>query len=176
MNVLIISTNRHLLPVPVMPIGACIVAEAAALAGHSVRLLDLMFEKDPIRKIEDALRSRPPDVIGLSVRNIDNNDMQNPVFFIREIVPFIHAIRGITDVPLVLGGAAVSVMPEEIMRYTGISCACTGDGEAVFPELLSRLSGGLQMQDVSGVAWLEDEVFINNRGALKSISHPSADG
>ncbi len=51
MNVFLVSTNRNHHPVPVMPIGACIVAEAAERAGHRVRLLDLMFCRDT----EDAL-------------------------------------------------------------------------------------------------------------------------
>jgi len=71
MNVLIISTNQNVFPMPVMPIGACVVAEAAERAGHEVSVLDLMFERDPTRAITSAIRKSNPDVIGLSVRNID---------------------------------------------------------------------------------------------------------
>ncbi|HEX9113776.1 MAG TPA: B12-binding domain-containing radical SAM protein, partial [Nitrospirota bacterium] len=55
MNVLIICTNRNKLPVPVLPSGACMIAEAAERAGHSVRLLDLMFQPDPLRAIKAEL-------------------------------------------------------------------------------------------------------------------------
>ena len=81
MKVLMISTNRNRLPVPVMPAGACLVAEAVRRAGHEVRLLDLMFEPDPARAIGAAVCSFAPDVAGISMRNIDNNDMQNPRFY-----------------------------------------------------------------------------------------------
>jgi hypothetical protein len=47
MNILIINTNRTREPFSLIPIGACIVAEAAEHAGHKVRLLDLMFCKEP---------------------------------------------------------------------------------------------------------------------------------
>jgi len=50
MNILIISTNQSKQPFPVMPVGACIIAEAAEKAGHKVRLLDLMFCEDPYRE------------------------------------------------------------------------------------------------------------------------------
>ena len=53
MQVLIISTNRNIHPAPVIPYGACIVAEAAAREGHLVSFLDLMFQPDHI------LPSRP---------------------------------------------------------------------------------------------------------------------
>jgi hypothetical protein len=57
-------------------------AEAADRAGHTVRLLDLMFASDPLRAIESALRKASYDIIGLSVRNIDNNDMREPAFIL----------------------------------------------------------------------------------------------
>lgn len=81
MNILIVITNRYRNPVPVMPIGACSVAEAAEKAGYRVRVLDLMFERDPLGVLKAKLEKLNPDIVGLSVRNIDNNDMQNPVAF-----------------------------------------------------------------------------------------------
>ncbi len=56
MKVIIISTNQSVFPMPVMPIGACMVAEAVARAGHKVVVLDLMFERAPERVIASALR------------------------------------------------------------------------------------------------------------------------
>jgi radical SAM superfamily enzyme YgiQ (UPF0313 family) len=162
MKVLIISANRNQFPMPVMPVGACMVAEAVEKTGHEVRLLDLMFEKDPLKAVRHELASRHPEVIGLSIRNIDNNDMQSPVFFIRELVPLINTIRDFSSAPVVLGGAAVSVMPEEILRYTGAACAVTGDGETVFPMLLDKISRGHSPVDIPGYAWIEKDVFNIN--------------
>lgn len=160
MNVLIISTNRTHLPMPVMPVGACMVAEAAERSGHRVRVLDLMFEREPLRAVEDEIERTAPDVIGLSVRNIDNNDMQAPVFFAGDLLPLVDVIRRKTRAMLVLGGAAVSVMPEELMRFTGISCAVPGDGEVVFPELLDKLARGDKLKEQPGIAWMEDGIVV----------------
>ncbi len=156
MNVLIISSNRHSLPVPVIPTGACIVAEAAERSGHRVRVLDLMFSKDPLAAVTRALRESEPDVIGLSLRNIDNNDIQNPLFFTGDIIPLVKLIREKTEAMIIIGGAAVSVMPEAIMRYTGTTCAVPGDGEEVFPQLLRKIEAGAPLSDVPGVALIED--------------------
>ena len=60
-------------------------AEAAEQAGHRVRLLDLMFFKDPLNALESELRESRPDLIGISVRNIDNNDMKNPFEFFKDL-------------------------------------------------------------------------------------------
>ncbi len=166
MDILIISTNRSASPVPVVPIGACMVAEAAERAGHFVELLDLMFEQNPVRAVEMELGRRKYDVVGFSVRNIDNNDMQTPVFFIKDLPPLIDAVRRHTDAPVVLGGAALTVMPEEILRTSGAVCAVIGNGEVTFPRLLERISQRDPYEDLPGVAVLEDWKCRANQPAL----------
>ncbi|MEK6697982.1 MAG: radical SAM protein [Nitrospirota bacterium] len=159
MNVLIIATNRNTLPMPVMPMGACMVAEAAERAGHRVRLLDLMFEKDALRVVRSGIAASKPDVIGLSVRNIDNNDMASPVFFISELAALTKAVRAMTDAPIILGGAALSVMPEEILRSSGASLGVLGDGEVVFPGLLEVLARGKPVGGLEGIMYRENGAF-----------------
>ena len=154
-----------------MPVGACLVAEAAELAGHSVRVLDLMFEQNPLNTLELELNKSNPDFIGLSVRNIDNNDMQNPVSFSKDLKPLMDTIRRKTPAPVVLGGAAVSVMPEELLRYTGANWAVLGDGEVVFSKLLSALSQGEIPGKLPGIARLEDNVFKKNTSTVDRFSN-----
>ena len=151
-----VCTNRNRYPAPVIPYGACLVAEAAARAGHRVRLLDLMFRRRPLSDLEAELRHVPPDVIGLSVRNLDNNDMQAPVEFVTELAGTARTIRGLSPAPLVLGGPAVGVMPEALLRLTGASFAVLGDGETVFPALLEALDQGGDVTGVPRLAWLEN--------------------
>ena len=159
MNILIISTNHNKQPMPVMPVGACFVAEAAEKAGNRVRLLDLMFLEDPLNILASELQECGYDIIGLSVRNIDNNDMQNPVEFFSDLPALIKVIRQKTDAPIVLGGSAISVMPEELLRYSKLQLAVLGDGEVVFPELLRVLSDGKNPESVPGIATYENNVF-----------------
>ena len=97
LNILIIATNRNRYPAPVLPYGACMVAEASAEAGHRVRLLDLMFQADPVEAVAAALRSFPTDLIGLSVRNLDNNDVQAPVEYVSQLMEICRALRSLTD-------------------------------------------------------------------------------
>jgi radical SAM superfamily enzyme YgiQ (UPF0313 family) len=161
MNILLISTNRNTLPMPVMPIGACMVAEACERAGHHVALLDLMFEREPLAAVRSVIRSSRPDVVGLSVRNIDNNDMRETVFYLDDLRGIVHAVREHTGAPVVLGGAALAVMPEAILRFSEVSCAVLGDGEKVFPLLLERISEGEPFGDVPGIAYLDYEGFTS---------------
>ncbi|MFO7766250.1 MAG: cobalamin-dependent protein [Pelovirga sp.] len=162
MNILLISTNRNNLPMPVMPIGACIIAQAAEQAGHNVFVLDLMFSNDPGADIQSALARLQPDVVALSVRNIDNVDMRNPLFFLDGLQNIVQQIRNTTGVPIILGGAALGIMPEQILRLVPECIAVIGDGELVFPQLLDRISHKEDFADLPGIAWIEQAAFRLN--------------
>jgi radical SAM superfamily enzyme YgiQ (UPF0313 family) len=153
-----------------MPIGACIVAEAAERSGHAVRLLDLMFTRDAMAALESTVKGFQPDLVGLSVRNIDNNDMRNTVFFLDDLRKIVDAIRTGTRAPIFLGGAALGVMPEEILRLAGVSGGVPGDGEAVFPLLLDRISRDGDFHDMPGVASIENGIFRRNPSAALGFS------
>lgn len=170
MNVLIIGTNRYDRPQPVLPYGACIAADAAASAGHNVRFLDLMFQPDPAAVLKTMLRSFSPDLVGLSVRNLDNNDLQAPVEFITPLVDLVRTLRRWSPAPLVLGGPAVGVMPEALLAATGADYAVLSDGETVFPALLRALETGQPLTAVPRIAWRENGAYRVNGGALPELT------
>jgi radical SAM superfamily enzyme YgiQ (UPF0313 family) len=170
MKVLMVATNRYHHPVPAIPYGACMVAEAVAGAGHLVRFLDLMFQSDPTGAVTEALRKFPADVIGLSVRNLDNNDMQHPAEFLGKLSEIIRTVQSLTTAPLILGGPAVGVMPEPVLRRTGAAAAILGDGERVFPILLRALNNGGGFEQVPRLAWLEDGCYRENVTKLCEIT------
>ncbi|MDO8734853.1 MAG: radical SAM protein [Elusimicrobiota bacterium] len=161
MNILIVSTNRSKNPVAVMPFGACIVSAACEKSEHKTRLLDLMFSKNPTNSLKKELNKMPPDVVGLSIRNIDNNNIKNPAVYFEEIKSLVNLIKKNSKAVIVLGGAAVGIMPEEFLRYTGVSIAVTGFGEIVFPELLDAISKKSSL-NIPGVAGIENNTFSNN--------------
>ncbi len=164
MHILLIITNRYRGPIPVIPLGACLVAESCERAGHQVQTLDLMFEQDPLCTLSSVIDRIQPDVVGLSLRNIDNNDMQHPAVFYKDLTLLIDTIRRKTYATVVLGGAAVGVMPEALLRFTGADWAILGDGEIVFPKLLEMLSKDEVPKDIPGVAWIDDTGFRINTG------------
>src|SRR5579864_643266 len=73
-RVLLVSTNRERAPQPVLPNGVACVASALAAADHTVHVLDLCFSRNPVVTAASTARRLRPDVIGVSVRNIDNSD------------------------------------------------------------------------------------------------------
>jgi radical SAM superfamily enzyme YgiQ (UPF0313 family) len=159
-NCLIIATNQCRDPLPVMPVGACIVADAAERVGHRVSFLDLMFEREPMATLSRRIDIFKPDIVGFSIRNIDNNDMRNPRALYEGLKPLAAVVRENTVAPLIIGGPALGVMPEALLRYTNADWAVTGDGEAVFPALLDAIASGRSPRNISGVARLEDDRYF----------------
>ncbi|HXV21071.1 MAG TPA: radical SAM protein [Desulfuromonadales bacterium] len=159
MNVLIVSTNRCREPAPVMPVGACLAAEAALRAGHQVELLDLMFAGDPVASLRRTLARLAPRVVGLSVRNLDNTSMEDPQNFVPELVPLARTVRSESAATFVLGGAAAGIMPEELLRLTGADWVVCGAGERTFPALLTALDAGGRPEEIPGLGWLETGGF-----------------
>jgi radical SAM superfamily enzyme YgiQ (UPF0313 family) len=155
MTVLIVSTNRCREPAPVMPVGACLAAEAARRAGHRVELLDLMFASDPVGALRRALSRLSPQVVGFSVRNLDNTSMDEPQNFVPELVPLVKTVRAESAAAFVLGGAAAGIMPEELLRLTGADWVVCGAGEQTFPALLTVLAEGGRAEEIPGLGWLE---------------------
>jgi len=137
--VLIVNANRVVRPMPVMPVGACVVADAAARAGHDVELLDLAFARRPRQALVRALDTLAPKVTGISFRNIDNGDMLHPESYVVELRDLVQTAKEHSDASVGLGGPGVSIMPQGLLDYTGADWAVAGEGEAAFPELLASL-------------------------------------
>ena len=79
MKVLLVATNTLMEPYPVYPLGLDYVA--AAISGkHQVCISDLNGATG-YEGLKAAIHTFSPDIIGLSLRNIDNTDALNPNVF-----------------------------------------------------------------------------------------------
>jgi radical SAM superfamily enzyme YgiQ (UPF0313 family) len=151
MRVLLVSSNTERISMVTIPVGLGLVAAATRRAGHAVAFLDLLAEADPVAAVHRAVDDFVPDVVGISVRNIDDQTREAPRFLLSQVRPVVEACRACTDAPLVLGGAGVSIFPAAALRYLGGDFAVAGDGEAVFPALLERLQAGRDPTGLPGV-------------------------
>ncbi len=153
MKVLLVNPNREHMPWPAIPIGLCTVASATEHAGHETRVLDLTFEKDLPRALREALSVWQPDVVGITVRNLDNCNFEMPEFFLTEIRDqVVRTVRSaLPEAPIVIGGSAVNVSPGEVFAYLEADFALVGEGEEVLGQLLSALERGGDPRTVPGL-------------------------
>lgn len=151
MRVLLLSGNREDVDIRVPALGLACVAAATEIAGHDIHVLDLMTTATPREAVENCIEQFRPEVIGLSVRNIDDQRMQNTRFLLDQARDAVRWCREFTDAPIVLGGAGFSILPMPILEYLGTELGIQGEGEAIFPELLDRLANGGSLDNLPGV-------------------------
>ncbi len=159
MKVLIISTNRCRQPIPVIPYGASIVAQSVSDSGHDVDLLDLTFDDNALDSSIKKIIDFQPDVLGISIRNIDNNNIFDTQTYFELARNIILQARRHSEAHVVIGGAAVLVMPQELLMYTEADSACVGEGTSVFPEYLKHLDGNSSSNVVPGMM-VKSENFV----------------
>jgi radical SAM superfamily enzyme YgiQ (UPF0313 family) len=151
MRVLLINSNLKddLLAAP--PIGLCYVASAAAAAGHEVRVLDLCFKRQLRQELETAIISFSPQIIGVSLRNLDNANMLSPVVYLPSAHQIVQMIRAFSTAPIVLGGSGASLDPRGVLEYLHGDYIIVSDGETSFVQLLQALSRDESPAGIPGV-------------------------
>jgi radical SAM superfamily enzyme YgiQ (UPF0313 family) len=151
-RVLLVSTNRERQPYPVVPNGLACIASALDGAGHRVRFLDLCFAKNPVACARSTTREFRPDIIGVSVRNIDNSDAIALRHYTPEARDVLHALREAAPAAKVIaGGAAFGVAPEALFRDLGVDYAVAGDGERASVALVDALCSGAPVENIPGL-------------------------
>ena len=104
MRVLLVSANREHIPDPIFPLGLAYIAAATQLAGHEVEVTDLCFGNNPLDDLQKRIRTFQPNVVGLSIRNVDNAAYPLTVDYLARHQEVVNAMRATTSAPLVLGG------------------------------------------------------------------------
>lgn len=148
MKVLLISANKLKTPYPVYPLGLDYVANAIA-ADHEVRLAD-MNDMEDNHSLAEVIDDFLPDMIGISLRNVDNSDTTDPKEFIAEYRELVGAIRDHSDALLVLGGSGFTLFPREIIEALEADYGIIGEGEKL-PLLLRAIEDQERISGIPGV-------------------------
>lgn len=151
MRVLLVSANTEQINMPVLPVGLAAVAAAAEARGHRVKLLNLMCGENPGADVRQAVVGFQPEVIGISVRNIDNQVLQEPKFMLAPVRDMVTVCRKHSSAPIVLGGAGYTLFPREALNYLAADLGMQGEGEEAFGLLLDALAGNGDLERVPGL-------------------------
>ncbi|MBU4074184.1 MAG: radical SAM protein [Proteobacteria bacterium] len=167
MRVLLISANTERINILPLPLGLSYVAAATRNGGHDVRVLDLMAEDDSESLIGETIASFGPDVIGISVRNIDDQTKDGR-FLLDEVRRVVRDCRRLSDAPVVLGGAGYSIFPESVLAYLEADMGIQGEGEVAFPALIERLAQKADLSETPGL-YLRDRGLLGKRTFVKDL-------
>ncbi|MEW6416566.1 MAG: cobalamin-dependent protein [Nitrospirota bacterium] len=122
----------------VYPIGiACI---KSALNSHDVMIFDTNTSLKPFDELKEIITSFKPDVIGISLRNIDSTNKRKVVFYYSYLRDTVDAIKTSTDAKIIIGGSGFSMFAREIMEdEPRIDYGVALEGEKTLPDLLLNL-------------------------------------
>lgn len=136
---------------PVVPIGLCYISSALKEQGHEVTIYDPnVAEGDFSGELDDLLGEVAWDVVGISLRNIDNNFMKNPVCYYAGLGPLLAQVHErASRARVMIGGAGFSIFPDTIMkRHPLIDYGVYQEGQETVCELMENLD---QPSRVTGV-------------------------
>ncbi len=158
MRILLINANTETINMPVLPLGLGCVAATIQRAGYDVRLLNLQDHTDASLAVQKTVEEFPPQVIGISVRNIDDQNMESPKFLLNPVKEIVSVCRNTTEEIIVLGGAGYSIFPQSALDYLEADLGIQGEGEAVFLELLERLRNKTRLSGIHGLYFLRQQI------------------
>lgn len=143
MKVLLIGANVASTPYYVYPLGLSMIASALKNSGHEASQFDFLKNNMSIESIENEIKSFIPDIIGISMRNIDNVNFMNEQRYIDAVKEIVGKIRHMTKAPVVMGGSGFSITPEAILREVGADYGIVGEGESLMVQFADNAARGI---------------------------------
>jgi len=169
MRVLLISANTEQINMPVLPLGLAYVAAALDEQGHTVKMLNLMMQTNTQKALHQAIDEFNPEIIGLSVRNIDDQNMENPRFLLKAVKDVVIACRKYSAATIVLGGAGYSIFPQAALDFLKADIGIQGEGESAFITLLKRFGDKADLSEIPGL-YLPGQTSRSESGHIKSLT------
>jgi len=153
MRILFVSTNRLKRIMPPMPLGLASVIAQIDESRHEIQVLDLMFVEQPEAELKARLAGFCPDLVALSVRNVDNQSCYHTEYLLPEDKKVVEWCREASAATVVVGGTAFTVSPAAIFEYLEADFGIAGEGEVAFRELVERIDRGEDPSDIPGLVW-----------------------
>jgi len=154
---MLISTNSLNCPYPAYPLGIDYVSHAI-FSDHQVKIADINEFGDDASLVK-IIDDFSPDLIGLSIRNIDNTDTTDPRGFIGQYQQLAETLRVHSKAPIVLGGCGFSIFPREIMKALKADYGIVGEGERL-AVLLKVLEEKGDTSDIPGLVINDTEKSV----------------
>lgn len=143
MKILLISSNTAVSPYPLYPLGLSVIAGALTKAGHDVRQFDFLQMDSSLDALGQEIEGFKPELVGISIRNIDNVNLVNERYYIETVKNIVKKIKEVSSAKVVLGGAGFSLIPEPILKETGADYGVIGEGERLMTDFANNAAKGI---------------------------------
>ena len=97
---------------------------------YSVEVLDTQVEELSYPEVEDIIREKQPEVVGITAMT----------FTLVDVIKTVKLIKSVNNnIKVVLGGPHVYIFPNETINLEGVDYLVLGEGEEVFKYLLDYM-------------------------------------
>lgn len=143
----------------VYPIGIVVLAsQVERCTDHTLALFDMNMALDPYGDLRQQLDSDKPDVVCLSLRNIDPLGNKTSSLIPSFAVTLAVIKRYAPKTRILVGGTGFSLFPERLMNeYPEIDFGVTGEAENIIVPLLNNLNDPPRLP---GLCYREKEAVI----------------
>lgn len=142
-RIFLISFNTCDYPHEVYPLGLAVVAAALKRAGHDICIYDYLVAERNDDDLITAVEKYHPEFICVSIRNLDDDLDSSFLTDNREkFTLFGHLLqkaRSLVSAPVIIGGAAFSLMPDVLLDLTDADYGIVGEGENAICSLIEEL-------------------------------------
>jgi len=139
MKILLVSVNRERMPFPVFPLGLAYIARVLRDEGHPMEVIDLCFSQDVPADLKNTLHRFQPDLISISLRNLDNLTYPTSVSYLKGVEEVIGICRQCSPARLIIGGSGFSLAPKELLLHLDVDFGIVGEGEEVLLQFVRSL-------------------------------------
>ena len=171
-NILLISANAYTNPYPVYPLGISYLYTylKKRLPEKSFHFFD--FNLQTIDEFKELLSKESYDIIGVSLRNIDDNNLYEKNSFIAWYKKIIDVAHEKSSAKIIIGGPGFSIFPELIYDTLQPDFGIKGEAEESLLKLIECIDEESDFKNIEGLVYRssQGEIVVNQRTTyLKSL-------
>lgn len=161
-----VDTERGYYP----PLGILYIAShAEKYTDHKIEILDMIVEEMGYDTLENEIKRRKPDVVGVTTTT----------FTLIDSVIVAKIIKNVDkDIKIIFGGPHAHIYPEETINIPEVDFLVLGEGEITFTELLQKIDNYEELKEVKGIVFKHGGKIVNTGfkgfiGDLDSLPFPA---
>lgn len=164
-KILLISANTYTTPYPVYPLGVSYLKTHLERVLPEFELAVYDLNSGDTKELVRMLGSDELGYVGVSLRNIDDNNLYAKNSFIAGYREIISCIRSHSRATIIIGGAGFSIFPEILLRELGADYGIRGEGESTLPLLIRKLEAEECVESIEGLVYRDQMggIRINDR-------------
>ncbi len=162
-QVVLISTNRYTDPSPVFPLALSYLSAFLSKRMPDLKIKLIDFNLHSREDTDKILQETNPDLIGISIRNVDTVNSFNESHFIEDNKNLIKELKKkYPRTKFVVGGAGFSIFPEDIFNQLNPDFGIVGEGENSLYQLISCLRNENDYSDIEGLIYRKENNPVLN--------------